>query len=331
MFSNEQNVTSHFLKHKIDRVIIGAGALGLFLYKVIQNEFPNSNLEIISKTLPNRPIIIHNLQNEIKEINFPNVYLVDNLKLEYPNLSSENIIFYICTPPETVYLSFQYINELIQNLSGKKNIFLVYLNNGIIDYKNFYALENTFIKNKDIAFFLIRGIVLSGFIRNRSHDKTFIKNTSGNKIYYGFLQNSIPINNYPILPLKYFEWVYTNEIFIIEKAKFLVNFLLGLCIGNKEIPNSNIFKILSKNKRKEIFLKYCSIFPNNELTPTYLENYFNEAINNTFSNINSVSFSWLNGNKKPIEYFVANIEKMAYLSNNKEVQIFFKNLINFYS
>ncbi len=160
---------------------------------------------------------------------------------------------------------------------------------------------------------------------------TIVKNTSGNKIYYGFLQNSIPINNDHILPLKYFEWVYTNEIFIIEKAKFLVNFLLGLCIGAKEIPNSNIFNILSERKRKEIFLQYCSIFPNNELTPIYLENYFNEAVNNTASNINSVSLSWFHGNKKPIKYFVANIEKMTYLSNNKEARHFFKNLINFYS
>jgi hypothetical protein len=331
VFSNEQNDSCHSPNHKFDRVVIGAGALGLFLSSVIQNEFPNSNLTIISKSLPNQPVFIQNIQNESKETDFPEFFLIDNIDLNYPKLTKENITFYICIPPELVNLSFQYINDLLLNLSGRKNIYLVFLSNGIIDYKLFYKLKNTFIKNKKFFFFLIRAIVISGLMRTKLPDKIIIKNTSGNKIYYGFLQNSLPMKSRFILPMGYFEWIYTKKIFAMEKAKFLVNFILGLCIGNKEIPNSNIFIILSEEKRKEIFLNYCSLFPGDEITPLYLENYFNDTIKNTSSNINSVSLSWHHGNKKPIEYFVANIEKMAYLSNNKEVHCFFKNLINIYS
>lgn len=329
MFLNEQDDSYLAPNHKFDRVVIGAGALGIFLSSIIQNEFPNSNLTIISKSLPNLPIFIHNLQNEIKETNLPKPFLVDNLNLNSIMFVNKNIIFYICIPPESIHLSFQYINNLICNLADKKNVYIVFLNNGIIDYQLFHKLKNTYIKN--ISFFLIRSIVISGFIRSSFIDKTIIKNTSGNKIYYGIFQNPFPIKTNYILPMKYFEWIYTEDIFIMEKAKFLVNFVLGLCIGANLIPNAEIFTLLSKERRKEIILNYCSLFPNNEITPQYLEKYFNDSVENTFSNINSVSFSWYHGNKKPIEYFIANIKKMTYSNKNKEAQHFFKNLITLYS
>ena len=328
MFLNEQNDDCHSSNHIFDRIVIGSGALGLFFSSQIQNEFPESHLAIISKSLPIQPILIQNLQGESKEFKLSNFFLVDNLNSKYPKIGNKNIIFYICLPPEVTEFSFQYIENLLTNKSGIKNVYLVFLNNGIVDYNLFYNLKKLF--NKNISFFLIRAIVISGLMRNKFSDKTIITNNSGNMIYYGFLVKSNQINTDSILPKKYFNWVHSKEIFIMERAKFLVNFILGLCIGAKEIPNSNIFTILSKEKRKEIFLNYCSIFLDNGLTPEYLENYFNNAINNTAININSVSLSWFLGNKKPIEYFVANIEKMAYLSNNKEVHHFFKNLINTY-
>ena len=330
MFLNEQKQPNSLASNNYFRIVIGAGALGLFLSNIILEEYPNDNLFITSKSLEKKPIYIKKINNESNLTQLPHIILSSKLNTNYPKIIENNIIFYICLPPEAANSAFLYINLILQNIDENKKIYLIFLNNGFIDYQLFLTLQNEFRERKNLTLFLIRAIVLAGFMKIKNKNTISIINSSGKKIYYGYFQNSSLISMNFILPNAYFEWIYTEDIFNIEKAKFIVNFILGLCIGNNLISNENIYKILPNEKRNKIFENYCLLFPEQTLSIQYLENYFNDTIQNTSSNINSVSFALHHGDPKPIEYFIANIKNLAYLNNNKGVQLFFKELINLY-
>lgn len=326
MFSFDRNENTQQYSNEYERIILGAGALGLFLAHRILTEFTEPNLNIISKSPQKLPIFVENPKNELQEMTIPNYYLSEKLDQTFPKLNKGNVIIYICLPPEKIQKAFEYIKKIVQKSENTKTIFMTFLNNGIINY-NFFTYLQLFFKDK-ISFYLIRGIVISGFIRETHPDKLVIKNTSGKEIYYGFYNSNNLQLTHNILPNQYLTWNYSDEIFFIEKAKFLINFVLGLYIKNRLLINSDIYSLISKKDLNLIFKNYCKLFPDKSITETFIENYFKITISNASSNINSISYAWYHGNKKPIDYFVAKIKEMSYSLNNKKVQDFFVNLIN---
>lgn len=321
MFSEEKNISS------FDYIVIGAGALGLFLSNAIQMQFPNANLYIISKSYPNKPIHIFNLKNEQSIFNFLKISFFLNNKLDKIKLKNRNVIFYICLPPESIDKSFKYIDKIIEKNSTDKNIIIIFLNNGIINYNLYEELKIKYSKNYKNKFYLIRGIVISGLIREILNDKITIINTSGKKIFFKFFEENEFVNIISYLPGNYFDWIYSEDVFTIEKTKFLINFILGVYIGPQKAQNLNIFNLLPENEKNEIFMNYCSIFSDAKLTPIFLEKFFNETITTTAKNVNSVSLAWYYGNKKSIEYFISQMKRIAKLSNRKNAISFFYKLI----
>ncbi len=213
-----------------------------------------------------------------------------------------------------------YLNIIIENTIFKNNYSVIFFNNGIINYKQF--LNSLHFKNCSIT----RCIVISGFMRINNTESIIIKNTSGNTIYYG---------NYKKLdkkikqkfPKNYLHWIYNKNIFKLEKAKFITNFILGLFIGNKMLKNKEILTILNTDQLDDIFTNYCKIFSKKEISKKYLHFYFYKTVASTGENINSISYAWYHGNKKPFEYFLAKIKELSYLSGNIKVQDFFSKLI----
>ncbi len=326
MFSGNLIENTKHSESKFERVIIGAGALGLFLADRILLEYRNSKLHIISNSIYNLPIYIEKENQKSHLQIFPKFFLTHNLDHIYPNFTEKNIVIYICIPPQSINLIFEYIRKILIQFISVKNVYLVFLNNGIINIDYLNKLQKTL--NKNLKLFMLRAIVLGGFKRNILEDKIEIKNTSGSEVYYGFYNNQIQNNLNEILPSYYFHWNYTDKIFIIEKSKFLINFVLGLYIGKRLLNNLEIYNILPKDYLKLIFTNYCKLFSQNLISPRFLERYFNKTIKISSLNINSLSYAWYQGNTKPIEYFVANMKEMAYSSNNMEVQEFFVNLID---
>ena len=257
---------------------------------------------------------------------FPKFFLSHNLDHNYPNFTENNIVIYICTPPQSINLIIEYIRKILIQCISVENVYLVFLNNGIIHLDHLNKLQKNL--NKNLKLFMIRSIVLGGFKRNILENKIEIKNTSGCEVYYGFYKNQIQSNLNEILPSHYFRWNYTDKIFIIEKSKFLINFVLGLYIGKRLLNNLEIYNILPKDYLKLIFTNYCKLFSQKLISPRFLERYFNKTIKISSLNINSLSYAWYQGNTKPIEYFFANMKEMAYSTNNMEVQEFFVNLID---
>jgi hypothetical protein len=317
-YINDKNTT----KSDFSRIVIGGGALGLFIASCISKEFSNSNLTILTKSKIKQPVLVQDLTHNISQFHFQNIVLSKNFKntsIKLPQ-STPFAILYICIPPDLIKKSYQYISKIINYNYHIKKFFIIFLNNGIVDH-NIIKIFN----KKTLVF--IRCIVLSGFLREIKDNSTIIINTSGKNVYYGSSAKISKPHLSKILPMEYLKFNYKKNIFNIEKAKFITNFLLGLCIGKKILPNSEIFKILPKEQRKIVFKNFCLLFPGTSITPLFIEKYFTETIKNTAENFNSISVSWHNGNSKTINYFVANIKKMSYSINKREVILFFNRFI----
>lgn len=303
------------------RIVIGSGALGLFIAYRTLVEFPNTNLYVLTKTIPEKDIYIETPNNGLKKFNFNNFFFIDNEKTNCPPVKNKNIFFYICLPPEQIIHLPNYLNLVLKSCNIACNYSVIILNNGIINYKEF--INSLYLKNC----LIIRCIVISGFMRTFTEKNIIIKNTSGNIIYYGYY-NKLNTKKKHLFPRKYLNWIYNDNIFKLEKAKFITNFILGLIIGNKLLKNSEILTILNSDQLDAIFTNYCLIFSDNQISKKYLHFYFNKTIASTSENINSISYAWYHGNKKPFEYFLAKIKELSYLSGNIKVQDFFSKLIN---
>ncbi len=303
------------------RIVIGSGALGLFIAYRTLIEFPNTNLYVLTKTIPEKDIYIETPNNGLKKFNFNNFFFIDNEKTSCPPVNNRNIFFYICLPPEQIIHLPNYLNLVLKNCNIACNYSVIFLNNGIINYKEF--INSLYLKNC----LIIRCIVISGFMRTFTEKNIIIKNTSGNTIYYGYYNKLNTIKKY-LFPKRHLNWIYNDNIFKLEKAKFITNFILGLFIGNKLLKNREILTILNSDQLDDIFTNYCIIFSDNQISKKYLHFYFNKTIASTGENINSISYAWYHGNKKPFEYFLAKIKELSYLSGNIKVQDFFSKLIN---
>lgn len=309
-------------KKQVLRIVIGGGALGLFMAYRIQQEFPESALYIASKTIPNKPIFIEDLNNNCNHFLFKSFINIFDLKNLKNSNNYETIIFYICLPPEEIDKSREYIIELgnkFCSLNGRKIV--VFLNNGLTNYQYFAEYENKFNS------FFIRSIVISGFVRIINKNNILVKNTSGKNIYYGYY-NSRKKVSVKIFPKKYFIFKYKKNIFNVEKAKFITNFILGFFIKNKLLKNKEIYNLISPILLDDIFVNYSYLFLENEIKPKFIKIYFEQTIKFTGENINSISYAWYHGNTKPIEYFLAKLQELSYLSNSSKVKVFFEKLIS---
>lgn len=319
----EKNGHRQILKNNenIARIIIGCGALGLFIASKIADEFEIGNLYFINKSLLDKPIYIANNYSKKIPINFTNFFLISEISKNFPNIYKNNIIFYICLPPDQINESIQYLSAIKEKCKLEQNFTVVFMNNGIINYELFKKI----FREKSITF--IRCIVIAGFMRYLNEDHILIKNTSGKEIFYGYFSKPNIKSQY-IFPKLYLNWSYTRNIFRLEKAKFITNFILGFFIKNKLRKNKEIFNILLPKQLDEIFSNYCKIFPKSQISSKYVKFYFYKTIKLTSENVNSISFAWHNGNEKPMAYFLAKIEELTYLSSNIMVQEFFKKLID---
>ncbi|WGL60889.1 hypothetical protein QEJ31_04665 [Pigmentibacter sp. JX0631] len=322
MFLVKNKINKFSKKHiKPLRIVIGGGSLGLFFSHRISIEYPNSDLFIISKSIPDKTILIEDSNKCKSQFNFKNFIDSNKINKIQKKFNHKLIIFYICLPPEEVNASIDYIKQINKyNQFSAKNV-IVFFNNGVINY---HLFSSSFSKNE---YFIIRSIVISGFMRIENENNILVKNTSGRIFYYGYYgkKNNLLKN---ILPKKYFEFKYSKSIFKLEKAKFLTNLLLGLFINKRLLTNKEIFPLVKPATLDEIFYNYSILFKDKKITPHFLKYYFNQAIKQTESNINSISYAWYHGNTKPIEYFLAKLQELSYLSNNSKAKNFFEKLIS---
>ncbi|KAB8028548.1 hypothetical protein [Fluviispira multicolorata] len=309
------------------RIIVGAGAVGLFLANIIKTENPLETLIIISKSKILTPIYIQYSDGRQVMANLPLALTPDMNFDECSQIKSKNIYFYVTTPPEYCDHVYKYIYKIAHKFSEKKIIFIVFMNNGFVDYKSFIDFKHHFNKNKRLLFYFVRALVVSGFMREKLEDKTIIKNTAGNKIYYGFYKDK-NINTLCLFPKLFYESIYDKNIFLREKTKFFTNFMLGLVINKNLLQNEKIYTLISEKKIEESIRNYCLLFTKNELNYDFVREQFYSTIEAAGANINSISFAWHFGDKNTMDYFVIEFRKL--LKKNKKSSLFFEELINEY-
>jgi alpha-tubulin suppressor-like RCC1 family protein len=108
-----------------------------------------------------------------------------------------------------------------------------------------------------------------------------------------------------LFPRKFFQWIFEKNIDVLEKGKFALNLILGLCVGPHTRPNGALYACVRKEEIEKFIHAFCHVmFETPQKVQHKVMELFFETLKNTWQNTNSVSLAWSQGNTKPVLYFV---------------------------
>ncbi|BBH54278.1 hypothetical protein [Fluviispira sanaruensis] len=319
-------VNSH---NSICRFVIGAGAVGLFLAHTLKIVYPQDSLYIMNKSRTVLPLTIEYVDGRQFQSDLQAVLLNENPQNIFSKIKSLNIYFYVTLPPENAENVFVYILKILKGVAGEKIITIIFLNNGFVDKKKIENFKIKLSKKGFLTIHFIRALIIAGYMRTRDNAGTLVKNTGGNKIFYGTYNNEF-IDSNNIFPKEFYSSIYDKDIFLREKAKFITNLLLGLIINNKLLENRKVFTIIPKDKLDKTLENFCNLFGENEVRYDFIREQFLLAVHETGGNINSISYAWYHGKRQTIDYFVSELKSFMKKSKNKSAIHFMNEIIKEY-
>ncbi len=301
------------------RIVVGAGALGLFLAWELQQEYPLDQHLIYSRKHVPKPIQIKTTLRGTYSLEASFYF---ELKTLFENVFSQNVYFYICLPPEQVDSFFEKISPLLVLLPF--TIHFVCLSNGIFNAKLLSKLD------KKSHFSFTRGIVFAGFMRTIApHTHTLVENTSGHKIYYGPMNPTAEgrSNSHKFTTAKTLDWENHCDIFSLERAKFFINLMLALYIGENLHKNSALLISPGENILKMCALHYSQLFEDQKCDPQFCYSFLLEAVEKTKDNINSISLAWHRGDTTTLTYFLNTLIYLTTQTTHINAVLFYKELL----
>ncbi|WP_186648177.1 hypothetical protein [Fluviispira vulneris] len=311
------------------RIVVGAGAVGLFLAHTLKIAFPQDSLFILSKSRTVHPLTIEYVDGTRMQEDLQVMLLSEIPHIVSSKIKSSNIYFYVTLPPEFSDRVFEYILLISKEIVEEKIITIIFLNNGLIDKKKIENFQLKLSKKVAITIQVIRALLIAGYMRTHDEKGTLVKNTGGNKIFYGTYKNEF-IDSNIIFPQLFYSCIYDNEIFMREKAKFITNLLLGLIINKNLLENRNVLKIISKDKLDKTLESFCKLFRENEVKYEFIREQFMNTVHETGTNINSISYAWYHGNRQTIDYFVSELKSVMRKSKNKNAKHFMNEILKEY-
>lgn len=316
---NLSNANDEMLSQSSDiaRIVVGAGAVGVFFAHRLKIDYPNDSLFINSRTKLPKKILLKIPNEKQKEINIPEVLEIYKINNKLLVSNYKKLIFYNFLPPEEMENFFKIVEKSLIKINYKTKIIITYLSNGILRLELFEELKSKLEKIGIKKIKIIRGIIISGFMREIHSDKVIITNTSGNEIFW---EKSSEKNTFP---KSFFKNTYKKNILKLEKAKFFTNFVLGITINKNLLKNNEIFNIIDKKTLEDAIAHFCNIFNYGPHFINYVANYFYHTIDKTGENINSISYAWNQGNSKTIDFFISELFKLIKKYNIKSSKTFF--------
>lgn len=309
---------------KHTHLVLGAGAMGLFIAHELSLCFPQDRLLVLSKVPTLLPVKIKKQSGQVQ-----NAELTPQAALP-ADFNADFLSIYVCTPPEATPSLFSIFEEILAKGQVCGHLSLFFLNNGLIDVSAVQSLAG--LLPQGVGFEVLRGLVLCGFMRHLEAQHICIEHTGGRQIFFR------PIFHFPdsvaaqkleplLSQLNFFDFVYEDKIIELELAKFFINSLLGLWIGPKLLSNGEFFNFMSLSELEEAARHFCCLFSATPLDSHFVFQYFLQAVKNTSKNINSVSVSWQQGRTDTIRYFVQEIEKRIESCLHPETRLFFQNML----
>ncbi len=316
------------LRKNEEHIVIGCGALGLFLARQLSVNIDNKKLFLFSRSSYDKETYINiSGKNEVfnHKISTNFFDLLDKIK----SLQISLFYIYICLPPEEVDSLLILIK---QSLPAHSQFVIILLNNGIVSP----SIVKLLIEQENINIF--RGIVLAGFLRHKLETRNEIRHTSGNKIYYNSyssFKNSKDDYKFKTLT-PFFNWEQYDNILLLELAKFFVNLTLFLYLTPNILKNEDLWTIATREQIQHCSQHFASLTKHlvsedkvsQEHLGVFCLNLLEETTKLTSKNTNSLTLAWSKGIKNSPLYFLQTLNKWIQESKNPESGYFFSKLIN---
>jgi hypothetical protein len=158
---------------------------------------------------------------------------------------------------------------------------------------------------------VFRGLAIAGF--HATWDATAlnlqVQHTSGNVFYCGLISPNCAPNcdkahrpSHPLLCGPVFQVLPHRDIRGLEIRKFFVNAVLGWVIGPNMLPNGSLKERLTPQMSMQLANVFAKIFVDGG-DPLEFSSLLWQTASETFSNINSVSRAWSDGDPTLAYYF----------------------------
>lgn len=309
-------------------LVLGAGAVGLFLASEISRVCAPDHLLVLSKTPSLLPVKIKKQSGQVRNMDITVQSALSS------HFNAHSLCVYVCTPPEVTASLFPWFAGLLQNAQAGSSVSIFFLNNGLVHVSQVQSLVAHVPQG--VCFEVWRGIVLCGFLRHIRPQHIEIEYTGGKQIYIQsilnfpnrFVGNGIELF---LAQLNFFDFVHTNKMRELELAKFFTNALLGLYIGPRLLPNGSFFNFMTASELKKAAEYFCQLFSEKSsglsIGPHFVHQTFLDTLSSTTQNINSVSLAWQQKRPNTMCYFVAEIENKIKLCLYLEARLFFQDML----
>lgn len=168
------------------------------------------------------------------------------------------------------------------------------LSNGAISSNTLEGIKLLLQQQPQFAFY--RSLVVAGFQKkvtafSGGHCQLEVTHTSGRRVYWNRLCKSFAGKEHPFAGSLLFDAVQIEDIRKLELQKVFANLVLGFGIQDRLLPNAALKGILRREESLELAEEFSAICPESG-SAEGLQEFLWRTVEETHSNINSVSRAW---------------------------------------
>jgi ketopantoate reductase len=254
-------------------IIIGPGAMGLLLVWDLCSPSGVEKAILIGKNTVRYPIHLESPNLVAPPITSENSSFLSDISLA--NLTRSPRIL-VTVPPNQV----KNVIDTLARATLPKKFTVVFCNNGLISSDLIAKL----LKHHPEAC-VIRALLHVGARREVTGSQTLVVHTGGLRATWGWVHGTSP----ETLIGKVIQWEYRDDILKLEAEKLFINLVLAEVMGNRPIPNGELWNRITKEKTQQAAEVFCEIFSERTLNSKSLLESLSQTVCDTAQNINSIS------------------------------------------
>ncbi len=284
---------------KVVDIVVGSGALGAFLGADLEQMGPVGFVDVVPVRTP---VIVESMGRERLLDASEYVSLNSGSPEALLAFASAKTIF-VCVPPQDT----SSVVSFLANTNLWPNAEVFFCGNGLVQ-----NAEAILTKNPSVS--LCRALFHAGFQRRVSVEGTRVVHAGGARVEWGMIAGQNP----PAPRTRTLRWEFCENINQKEYEKFFINLVLASVIGPRPLPNGALWEHVSETQVRNAANDYCALLGADRFFARDFVSAISLTVNQTATNINSVSAARSSGNNEAWEAMLFQLRGLVEAASNAE-------------
>jgi ketopantoate reductase len=267
---------------KPQNIIVGSGALGMFLGADLELERPVGLVDVVPVCAP---VLIESAGN-VRRFGAEEFVAFQRGTSEAELAFSAAEIFFVCVPPHIT----SSVVDFLANTVLRLNATVFFCGNGLLPNAHVILKKNPSVS-------LCRALFHAGFQRRMSSAGTRIVHAGGTRVEWGVIAGARP----SAPQTRTLRWEFCENIVQKEFEKFFINLVLAAVVGARALPNGVLLERVPEAQLVSVANDFCGMFGNGRFLAQDFVVALVRTVNQTSANINSVSLARSSGNNEAWE------------------------------